>query len=66
MIRTVAEGLGWLKSMFPVTGVTPPPLSSEQISQLTDEQRAVYYIVFKEVGNDWNRAVMDKHRTMIQ
>uniref|UniRef100_A0A7S2BX77 Uncharacterized protein n=1 Tax=Octactis speculum TaxID=3111310 RepID=A0A7S2BX77_9STRA len=66
MIRTVAEGLGWLKSMFPVTGVTPPPLSSEQISQLTDEQRAVYYIVFKEVGNDWNRAVMDKHRAMIQ
>ena len=65
-IRTVAEGLGWLKSMFPVTGVTPPPLSSEQISQLSDEQRAVYYIVFKEVGNNWNRAAMDKHRAMIQ
>ena len=51
-VRTVAEGLGWFKLMFPVTGVTPLPLSFEQISQLSDEQRAVYYIVLKEVGNN--------------
>ncbi len=52
--------------MYPVTGVTPPPLSTDQMLRLSDEQRAVYFIVFNEVGNKWNRSVMDKHRALIE